>query len=142
MEKTEEYPEIEDNTYAKMIRGSKLEPPFFTVPSNLYKFSETALGIYFKDHKPLWKILRSKRFKDVNGHEIDMHETEAIILIPVDRFNEIQIILFLIRKKILKTPLSEKEWERAAHLRGYRNDIVGKIEPKSSIGTVKGNQLH
>lgn len=138
IEQSEDYPE--DNAYGEMIRlrGSKPEPPVFMILSHLFKYSETTVGVYFKDHKHLWKSLKAKGFKDVNGHEIDIHDTETIVLVPVARFNEIRDILPLIRKKIRKTPLSDQERERVSHLRSLRKDIMKQNEPKNSMKTIKG----
>jgi phosphoenolpyruvate synthase/pyruvate phosphate dikinase len=56
IERSEEYtPGGPDNSYAELIRvrGSKPVPPFFMVPSHLYKHSETELGLYLKERKNL-----------------------------------------------------------------------------------------
>jgi len=52
VEKTEDWDCCEGNekSYGEMIRirGSSPEPPYFMVPSHLYKYSETELALYMK----------------------------------------------------------------------------------------------
>ena len=97
IEPTEEYiPGAADNSYAEMlrVRGSKTEPPYFMVPSHLYKYSESELGLYLKEHKNLWRQLG--RLLDVG---IDIHDAELIVQSPVLRFPEMAKIVPFVKKR-------------------------------------------
>ena len=97
IERSEEYvPGGSDNSYAGMIRvrGSKLVPPFFMVPSHLYKHSETELGLYLKERKNIWRSLGK-----VLGEPVDIHEAELVLHFLISRFNDVARIVPFLRKK-------------------------------------------
>ena len=127
IERTEEYgddPSAKSYCEIIKVKGSKPKPPYFTVPSHLYKYSETELALYLKDHKNLWRPLGK-----ILNEDIDISDSEVILRFPVRKFKEIARIVPFVRKRIRKTPLSVQELERASHLREYRNDIMKQKEP-------------
>ena len=139
IERTEEYtPGAQENSYAEMIRirGSKPEPPVFMVPSHLYKYSESELGLYLKERKNLWRQLGK-----LLGVEIDIHDQELMINFPISMFPKVDEIVPFMRKRSRKTPLSEKERERASHLRSYRMDMMGKNNQNFNESAPDGNSI-
>lgn len=128
VERTEEYiPGAADNTYTEMIRvrGTKPEPPYFVVPSHLYKYSETELGLYLHERKNLWRQLG--RLLDI---ETEISDPELMVHFPISMFPDVAKIVPFVMKRARRTPLSELERERASHLRSYRKDIMNKSAPK------------
>lgn len=130
VEKADDWGNDPDSSYSEMIRvrGSKIEPPMFLVPSHLYKYSETELGLYLKDHKNLWRALGK-----LLNEEIDIHEAELMIHFPISMFPEVAEIVPFVRKRIRKTPLTDQERERASHLRSYRKDIMKQNDKISDL---------
>lgn len=107
IERTEEYiPGAQENSYAEMIRirGSKPEPPVFMVPSHLYKYSESELGLYLKERKNLWRELGV-----LLGVEIDIHDNELMVNFPISMFPKVSEIVPFVRKTLRKNPLTEEE---------------------------------
>lgn len=130
IERTEEYDLCPfDKSYCELIRvkGSKSEPSY-NVVSHVYKYGENELALYLKDHKNYWKQLG-----DLLNEDIDISENELILKFPVSKFKEISRIVPFVRKKTRKTPLSDRELERASHLREHRKDIMKQKEPNSVI---------
>jgi len=111
VERSEEYiPGGLDNSYAEMIRvrGSKADPPIFMVPSHLYKYSETELGLYLKELKNRWRPLGrilDQRF-DISGAELMIH-------FPISKFSEVAGIVPFVRKRTRIKPMTEDERRRA-----------------------------
>ena len=139
IERSEEYaPGSQTGTYEEMIRirGSKPEPPVFMVPSHLYKYSESELGLYLKERKNLWRQLGK-----LLGVEIDIHDQELMINFPISMFPKVDEIVPFMRKRSRKTPLSEKERERASHLRSYRMDMMGKNNQNFNESAPDGNSI-
>ena len=130
IERTEEYDLCPfDKSYCELIRvkGSKSEPSY-NVVSHVYKYGENELALYLKDHKNYWKQLG-----DLLNEDIDISENELILKFPVSKFKEISRIVPFVRKKTRKTTLSDRELERASHLREHRKDIMKQKEPNSVI---------
>ncbi len=139
IEKSEEYvPGGQDNSYAEMIRvkGSKPEPPYFMVPSHLFKYSESELGLYLNERKNLWRQL-GKLLKE----HVDIHSEELMVHFPISMFPEVAKIVSFVRKRSRKTPLSEWERGRVSHLRSYRKDIMRQNDTKTGTKNMRGN-LH
>lgn len=130
VERTEDWGNDPDSSYSEMIlvKGSKIGPPMFLVLSHLYKYSETELGIYLKDHKNLWRALEK-----LLNEEIDIHEAELMIHFPISTFPKVAQIVPFVRKTIRKTPLTDQERERASHLRSYRKDIMKQNDKISDL---------
>ena len=97
IERTDDYvPGAQDNSYAEIIRvgRSKPEPQYFMLPSHLYKYSETQLGLYFKDHKNLWRKLGK-----LISVEIDIHSEELMVDFPISMFPKVSGIVPFVRKR-------------------------------------------
>ena len=97
IERTEEYiPGAQDNTYAEMIRvrGSKPEPPYFVVPSHLFKYSETELGLYLHERKNLWRQLG--RLLNI---ETEISDPELMARFPISMFTEVVKIVPFVKKR-------------------------------------------
>ena len=137
IERTEEYiPGAADNSSAEMIRGrgSKPEPPHYVVPSHLYKYSQTELGLYLKERKNVWRHLGR-----LLGIETEISDPELMVHFPISRFPDVAKIVPFVMKRARRTPLTELERERASHLRSYRKDIMNKSAPKFNESTPDGN---
>ena len=131
VEKTEEYDfaEISGKSYCEMIRvrGSISDPPGFTTPSHLYKYSETHVGLYLKDKKNLWRPLGKLLDK-----KIDISDQEMDFIFPVELFSEVAKIVPFIRKRGLSGN-SELAIEigRATQFKKNERHKVEQTEPNS-----------
>ena len=97
IERTEEYiPGAQDNTYTEMIRvrGSKPEPPYFMVPSHLYKYSEYDLGLYLFERKNLWRELG--KLLEI---KIDISDSEIMVNFPISLFPDVAKIVPFVKKR-------------------------------------------
>lgn len=130
IERTEDWNNDPDNSYAEMIRvrGSKPRKLYFMVPSHLYKHSEKELGLYLNERKNTWRAIG----KLINTR-IDTSDPEIMVHFPVSMFPKIAEIVPFVRKKTRVTPLSDQERERASHLRSYRKDIMEQNRPKTVV---------
>ena len=141
IERSEEYGECPDGDRSCCelirVRGSRVKPPVFSVVSHLYKFSETELALYMKDHKNLWRAL-GKLLND----DVDVSDEEIILRFRVSMFPEVAKIVPFIRKKTRKKPLSVEERERASHLREKRKDIMKQNDSISEGKEPEGNIRH
>ncbi|MHB8396061.1 MAG: hypothetical protein ACYDAZ_01865 [Thermoplasmataceae archaeon] len=132
IERSEDYDQCPfDKSYCELIRvkGSKPEPSF-DVMSHVYKFSESELAIYLKDHKNLWRPLG-----DLLNEEVDISENEVILKFPVSKFKDIARIAPFVRKRG-QVNLSESEKiERGNRLNKYLKPAskVEQREPDSAI---------
>ena len=107
IERSEEYISgAQDNSYAEMIRvkGSKPKPPFFLVPSHVFKYSEKELGLYLNERKNLWRPL-GKLLKV----KIDITDKEIMVHFPISLFPELVKVIPLVRKALRKKPYTEEE---------------------------------
>jgi hypothetical protein len=122
VEKTEEYiPWGSDNSYAEMIRvrKSRDNPPIFQVPSHLYKYSETELGLYLKDRKNLWRPLGR-----ILNERIDISDAELMIHFPIARFADIARIVPFVRKR--GNGIQSEAFKEARRLVQFRAKNGGK----------------
>ena len=96
VERTEDWNNGIDNSYAAMIRvkGSNPVPPYFPVPSHLYKYSDSELALYLKDHKNLWRKLGK-----LLNEEIEISDTEIVLRFPISLFQKVSGIVPLVRKR-------------------------------------------
>ena len=98
IERSEEYGECPDGdrTYCELIRlrGSRVKPPVFSVVSHLYKFSETELALYMKDHKNLWRALGKLLRED-----IDITDEEIILRFSISKFGDVARIVPFVSKR-------------------------------------------
>ena len=141
IERSEEYISGgSDNSYNEIIRvrGSKPNPPYFTIPGHLYKYSETELGLYLHERKNLWRPLGK-----ILNERLDTHETEIMFHFPVSMFNEVSKIIPFVRKAIRGIPWTEVE-KRELTLRFAKNRPstpkgIEQIDAISTGKTVQGN---
>jgi len=129
VEKTEDWDYCEGNekSYGEMIRvrGSRPEPPYFLVPSRLYKYSETKSGLYLKERKNLWCPLGR-----ILNQRIDIHDAELVIHFPISRFNEVAEIVPFVRKRGSGVQSeSFKEARRLTQFRAKNGDKSGQNDP-------------
>ena len=143
IERTEEYiPGAQENSYAEMIRirGSKPEPPVFMVPSHLYKYSESELGLYLKERKNRWRELG-----ELLGVEIDIHDNELIVNFPISMFSKVSEIVPFVRKALRKNPLTEEEKRKMVlNLHRERSSMTGgmrKNDPNFNESAPDGNSI-
>ncbi len=119
IERTEDYDECPfDKTYCELVRvkGSKPEPSFQVV-SHIYKYSETELALYLKDHKNLWRELGK-----LLNEDIDISDDELLLTFPVSKFRDISRLIPFVKKRG-KTELTEEErTERINRLKFARNN--------------------
>lgn len=136
IEKSEEYISGgQDNSYAEMVRvkGSKPGLPPFTVPSHLFKHSETELGLYLHDRKNLWRSLAK-----ILGLKIEISDHEIMVHFPISLFPKIAEIVPFVKKRSRKTPLTDQERKRASRLRSYRKDIMRQNDTKTGLMDMRG----
>jgi len=96
VERTEDWNNGIDNSYAAMIRvkGSSPVPPYFLVPSHLYKYSDSELALYLKDHKNLWRALGG-----LLNVRIEISDTEIVLRFPISLFQKVSGIVPFVRKR-------------------------------------------
>jgi len=137
VERTEEYISGgSDNSYAEMIRvrKSRDNPPIFQVPSHLYKYSETDLGLYLKEGKNLWRPLGR-----IVDQTIDISGTELMIHFPSYNFNEVAGIVPFVRKRGNGIQSEAfKEARRLTQFRAKNGGKRGQNEQKTGGKTIEG----
>ena len=97
IERSEEYiPGGLDNSYAEMVRvrGPKPKPPYFLVPSHIYKYSESEIGLYLNGRKNLWRAL-GKQLKV----KIDISDREIMVNFPISLFPDVAKIVPFVKKR-------------------------------------------
>jgi hypothetical protein len=96
IERSEDYNVSEDKAYGEIIRvkGSEIERPYFMVPSHLYKYSESELGLYLKDHKNAWRSLSK-----ILNVKIDISDEDIMLHFPVSMFPKIASIIRFVKKR-------------------------------------------
>ncbi|BAB59837.1 TVG0702334 [Thermoplasma volcanium GSS1] len=126
IERTEDYSETEDKSYTEMIRvkGSKPELPYFKIPSHLYKYYETELALYLKDHKNYWRPLGK-----LLGEEIDITDEEIVLVFPVKMFSKVAEIVPFVRKRGQGNLKDDQKIKRLSRLKNTDN-YPSKIEQK------------
>jgi len=112
--------------------------------SNLYKYSETELGLYMKDHKSIWAQLAEITGEQFN--EFDRDEEDFIF--PIEKFPEVAKLVQFRQKR--KTSESERERlrENMAKVRAKLSKSKDKISGNSkgslntnSSGKLSGNAI-
>jgi len=143
VEKTEDWDCCEGNekSYGEMIRirGSSPEPPYFMVPSHLYKYSETELGLYLKERKNLWRPLGK-----ILNQRIDIHDAELMIHFPISRFNEVAEIVPFVRKRGQRDLTESEKRDRRQRLGIYVRTPrkIEETEPKTEGKDMEGVIYH
>jgi len=112
VERTEDWEDCQgdEKSYGEMIRVKDSKPVFrkginpltgkpnriYYMPSHLYKYSETEVGLYLKDHKSVWPKL-AKITGEKYG-KFDPHEEDFIF--PIEKFPEVaKLIQFRQKRK-------------------------------------------
>jgi len=119
IERTEDWEDSEgyERSYTEIIRVKDSEPvkhkgrdpltgklnKIHYMPSHLYKYSETELCLYMKDHKSIWAQLAMITGEQFN--EFDRDEEDFIF--PIEKFPEIAKLVQFRQKR--KTSESERE---------------------------------
>lgn len=137
VEKTDDYDlarrdglDISYYEYIK-VRGSNPEKNKFQVPSCLYKYSDSELCLYLRDHKKHWG-----RIAKLLSTDFDVDSEEAMFIFPFQKFNEIDKLIHFVKKKNRKTPAREEEREKS-------RASMAKINSKSRhISAKNGANLH
>ncbi|MEM0136483.1 MAG: hypothetical protein QXU18_14855 [Thermoplasmatales archaeon] len=137
VERSEDYGGPEDMGYGKMIRvrGSKSQPPIFTVPSHLYKYSETKLGLYLNDRKNLWRSLAK-----LLNEDIDISGQEIILVFPIERFPEVARVVPFVKKRGLSgNPELAKKVGRGTQFGKNDRHKMKQNVPKTLMKESSGN---
>jgi len=142
VERTEDWENCEgdEKSYGEIIRVKDSKPVFrgginpltgkpnriYYMPSHLYKYSETELGLYLKDHKSVWPKL-AKITGEKYG-KFDPHEEDFIF--PIDKFPEVaKLIQFRQKRKPPKAFIEAR-------------DRVNTIKKSTYKGKNKGSNFH
>ena len=130
----EDYNDVrgDDKSYCQYIRvyGSKegIKKGDWTMPSNLYKYSETHLGLYMKDRNRKWPLLAEITRENFNGFD---HLEEEFIF-PISKFPEVEKII----KFVPKRKMSD---QRKAKLREVINRSKPWLRKREIKGTIEGS---
>ena len=139
VDRTEDPGDYGDRSYSEIIRvkGSRPDPPGFLMPSHVYKYSESHLGIYLKDHKNAWRDLSR-----MLGQSIDISDEEIIIIFPLSIFKDVTRIIPLVHKRgRSRGSLSPEERVRAIkNLARKPSNKIDQIKP-NLIQTVHGGNI-
>jgi len=160
IERTEDWEDCqgEEKSYGEMIRVKDSLPTYrngtspvtgkpnriFYMSSNLYKYSETELGLYMKDHRNLWPKLAEITGENFNGFDPD----EEDFIFPIEKFPEIAKLVQFRQKR--KTSESERERLREnmakvrAKLSKSKDEISGNSKGSlntNSSGKISGNVI-
>ncbi len=135
VERAKDWGNDPDSSYSEMIRmkGSKIEPPKFLVPSHLYKYSDKELGLYLKDHKNLWRALGK-----LLNEEIDIHEAELMIHFPISTFPKVAQIVPFVKKRGSKKFSPEASAKRDAMNAKRHTDKMKQNDKISDLRGLKG----
>jgi len=142
IERTEDWEDCQgdEKSYGEMIRVKDSKPVFrkginpltgkpnriYYMPSHLYKYSETEVGLYLKDHKSVWRKL-AKITGEKYG-KFDPHEEDFIF--PIDKFPEVAKLIQFRQKR--KPPQAFIE----------ARDRINVIRKSTYKGKNKGSNFH
>jgi len=143
IEKTEDWENCEgdEKGYGEMIRVKGSLPTYrngtspltgkpnkiLYMSSNLYKYSETELGLYMKDHRNLWPKLAEITGENFNG--FDPEEEEFIF--PIEKFTEIASLIQFREKRKISEEERKRLRENIAKVRAKRLRNRDKISGKN-----------
>jgi len=160
VERTEDWEDCQEDekSYGEMIRVKDSKPVYrqgkdpltgkpnriYYMPSHLYKYSETKLGLYMKDHKDLWPRLAEITKEDFGQFDID----EEDFIFPIDKFPEIvKLVQFREKRKISEEEMKRLR-ENMAKVRAKRLRNTDKISGKNDgslntdfSGKISGNVI-
>jgi len=160
IERTEDWEDSEgyEKSYSEIIRVKDSEPvkhkgrdpltgklnKIHYMPSHLYKYSETELCLYMKDHKSIWAQLAEITGENFN----DFDPNEEDFIFPIKNFSEIAKLVQFRQKR--KTSESERERLREnmakvrAKLSKSKDEISGNNKGSlntNSSGKLSGNAI-
>jgi len=138
IERTEDWEDCqgEEKSYGEMIRVKDSLPTYrngtspvtgkpnriFYMSSNLYKYSETELGLYMKDHRNLWPKLAKITGENFNDFDPD----EEDFIFSIKKFPEVAKLIQFREKKKIPQGLTEgrkKTMFKPKH--GYKDKMKG-----------------
>jgi len=143
VERTEDWEDCEgdEKSYGEMIRVKDSKPVFrqgknpltgkpnriYYMPSHLYKYSETKLGLYMKDHRNLWPKLAEITKEDFGEFDTD----EEDFIFSIEKFPEIaKLVQFREKRKISESERGRLR-ENMAKVRDKLSKNKSKISGKS-----------
>jgi len=138
VERTEDWEDCQgdEKSYGEMIRVKDSKPVYrqgknpltgkpnriYYMPSHLYKYSETKLGLYMKDHKSVWPKLA-----EITGEKFGKFAPdEEDFIFPIEKFPEVAKLIQFRQKKKISCGLIEgrkKTMFRPKH--GYKDKMKG-----------------
>jgi len=138
IERTEDWEDCQgdEKSYGEMIRVKDSLPTYrngtspvtgkpnriFYMSSNLYKYSETELGLYMKDHRNLWPKLAKITGENFNDFDPD----EEDFIFSIKKFPEVAKLIQFREKKKIPQGLTEgrkKTMFKPKH--GYKDKMKG-----------------
>ena len=142
VERTEDWENCEgdEKSYGEMIRVKDSKPVFrkgidpltgkpnriYYMPSHLYKYSETELGLYLKDHKSVWPKLAKITGEKYGKFAPD----EEDFIFPIEKFPEVaKLIQFRQKRKPPKAFIEAR-------------DQINIIRKSTYKGKNKGSNFH
>jgi len=142
VERTEDWEDCQgdEKSYGEMIRVKDSKPVFrkginpltgkpnriYYMPSHLYKYSETELGLYLKDHKSVWPKLAKITGEKYGKFAPD----EEDFIFPIDKFPEVaKLIQFRQKRKPPKAFIEAR-------------DRINTIRKSTYKGKNKGSNFH
>jgi len=142
VERTEDWEDCQgdEKSYGEMIRVKDSKPVFrkginpltgkpnriYYMPSHLYKYSETELGLYVKDHKSVWPKLAKITGEKYGKFAPD----EEDFIFPIDKFPEVAKLIQFRQKR--KPPQAFIE----------ARDRINTIKKSTYKGKNKGSNFH
>ena len=123
VEKALDYGLLEDRSYGYIIKvkRSHPDPPFFPSGSYLFKYSDHELGLYLKDRKNAWRDLSR-----ILGIDIDIHDSEIILVFPFSMFKEIVKVIPFRKKRGSESLTDVQKHDRILRLKSPRNGRQNK----------------
>ena len=143
IERTEDWEDCQgdEKSYGEMIRVKDSKPVFrkginplpgkpnrtYYMPSHLYKYSETKLGLYMKDHRNLWPKLAEITKEDFGEFDTD----EEDFIFPIEKFPEVAKLVQFREKKKISESERERLRENMAKVRAKLSKNKDKFSGKS-----------
>ena len=151
IERTEDWDDCvgSEKSYAEMIRvrGSHessrigtspitgLPNKIHFMPSNLYKYSESHLGLYMKDHRNTWPVLA-----EITGNYYSTFDPWAeTFIFPIERFPEVAKFLEFRRRRQISPEQRKKLSERMRFVRESKGKKSGSPDVKSNEQNISLN---
>jgi len=149
IERTEDWEDCEgeEKSYGEMIRVKDSLPTYrngtspltgkpnriFYMSSNLYKYSETELGLYMKDHRNLWPKLAEITGENFNGFDPD----EEDFIFPIEKFPEVaKLIQFRQKRKPPKAFIEARDRINVIRKSTYKGKNKGSNFNERESGNV------